>query len=319
MKGLEQDTGKRLSVVMRECIEQPVGIAVLAARDTSRATRPASRALRSWIRRIPTSSATSWRRWAATSSGFTSEPTLIGTEIGAAAKNVIGLAAGMLDGFGYESLKGPLMARGAREVARLISAMGATSCRPTGCATSLGDYEATLFSKFSNNRAFGERFVRGEPFGQAGRGVYTVKAMVTLGEALDVELPISHALLHIVHEGRRPQAGAHHAFPALGQARNSAADSLHFKRPCAQSHLRTGPFFAFKGRPFPQSAPLPNASSAAGSKNFLKGGFARAPRKEGGVINVFLHRAQGGRRCRPALPFPSFLRHGRGFAPAAAP
>ena len=49
---------------------------------------------------------------------------LIGTEIGAAAKNVIGLAAGMLDGFGYESLKGPLMARGAREVARLISAMG---------------------------------------------------------------------------------------------------------------------------------------------------------------------------------------------------
>ena len=32
---------------------------------------------------------------------------------------VVGLAAGMLDGYGYESLKGPLMARGAREVARL--------------------------------------------------------------------------------------------------------------------------------------------------------------------------------------------------------
>ena len=75
MKGLEQDTGKRLSVVMRECIEQPVGLAVLAGPGQSRATRPASRALRSWIRKTPTSSATSWMCWAATSSGFTSAPT----------------------------------------------------------------------------------------------------------------------------------------------------------------------------------------------------------------------------------------------------
>ena len=110
----------------------------------------------------------------------------------------------MLDGFGYESLKGPLMARGAREVARLISAMGGNELSAYGLCH-LGDYEATLFSKFSNNRAFGERFVRGEPFDKLAEGVYTVKAMVTLGEALDVELPISHALLHIVHEGADPK------------------------------------------------------------------------------------------------------------------
>ena len=47
---------------------------------------------------------------------------LLGTEVGAAAKNVIGLAAGMLDGLGYGSLKGALMARGTRELVRLVRA-----------------------------------------------------------------------------------------------------------------------------------------------------------------------------------------------------
>lgn len=49
---------------------------------------------------------------------------LIGNEIGAGAKNVIGIAAGMLDGLNYSSLKGALMARGSREISRLIRAMG---------------------------------------------------------------------------------------------------------------------------------------------------------------------------------------------------
>ena len=43
---------------------------------------------------------------------------LIGNEIGAAAKNVVGIAAGMLDGLGLSTLKGALMARGTREIAR---------------------------------------------------------------------------------------------------------------------------------------------------------------------------------------------------------
>ena len=47
---------------------------------------------------------------------------LIGNEIGAAAKNVIGIAAGILDGLGLSTLKGALMSRGTREIARLINA-----------------------------------------------------------------------------------------------------------------------------------------------------------------------------------------------------
>ena len=129
---------------------------------------------------------------------------LIGNEVGAAAKNVVGIAAGMLDGKGLSSLKGALMSRGTREVARLIRAMGGSELSAYGLCH-LGDYEATLFSRFSNNRAFGEQFVKGERFDKLAEGVYTVKAMVTLGEALDVELPISHALMHIVHEGADPK------------------------------------------------------------------------------------------------------------------
>ena len=49
---------------------------------------------------------------------------LTGNEVGAAAKNVIGIAAGLLDGCELTSLKGALMARGTREISRLIEAMG---------------------------------------------------------------------------------------------------------------------------------------------------------------------------------------------------
>ena len=49
---------------------------------------------------------------------------LIGNEIGGAAKNVVGIAAGMLEGLGYSSLKGALMSRAPREIYRLIEALG---------------------------------------------------------------------------------------------------------------------------------------------------------------------------------------------------
>ena len=79
---------------------------------------------------------------------------LIGSELGAAAKNVMGIAAGMLDGGGYTTLKGPLMSRGAREIARLIGAMGGKEISAYGLCH-LGDYETTLFSTYSNNLNFG--------------------------------------------------------------------------------------------------------------------------------------------------------------------
>ena len=73
---------------------------------------------------------------------------LIGNEIGAAAKNVIGIAAGMLDGLDLSSLKGALMSRGTSEIAKLIVAMGGKASTVYGLCH-LGDYEATLFSEHS--------------------------------------------------------------------------------------------------------------------------------------------------------------------------
>lgn len=122
---------------------------------------------------------------------------LIGSEIGAASKNTIGIAAGMLDGLNLSSLKGALMSRGTREIARLIKAMGGNELSAYGLCH-LGDYEATLFSPYSHNRRFGEMFVKGEKFEQLAEGVDTTKALVLLGEKYNVDLPICKAVNKVI-------------------------------------------------------------------------------------------------------------------------
>lgn len=122
---------------------------------------------------------------------------LIGTEIGAAAKNVMGIAAGVLDVV-CVPLKGPLMSRGAREVARLIKAMGGDERSAYGLAH-LGDYETTLFSKYSHNRMYGEMLAKGERFEKLAEGVATSKAMLFLGEKYGVDLPITQAVYSVCY------------------------------------------------------------------------------------------------------------------------
>lgn len=128
---------------------------------------------------------------------------LIGNEIGAAAKNVIGIAAGILDGLEQNSLKGALMARGAREVARLIEAMGGNQITAYGLAH-LGDYEATLFSPYSHNRAYGEALVRGKSFQGLAEGVATARSIVELAHRQRVEVPICEAVCRIIYGGENP-------------------------------------------------------------------------------------------------------------------
>lgn len=128
---------------------------------------------------------------------------LIGNEIGAAAKNVIGIAAGMLDGIGLSSLKGALMARGTREIARLIKAEGGNEMSAYGLCH-LGDYEATVFSKYSHNRQFGESFVKKEKFESLAEGYYTVKALINMGKKDNVDLPICQTVYSILYEEKDP-------------------------------------------------------------------------------------------------------------------
>jgi glycerol-3-phosphate dehydrogenase (NAD(P)+) len=129
---------------------------------------------------------------------------LIGNEIGGATKNIIGIAAGMLDGLGLSSLKGALMSRGTREISRLIEAMGGNVLSAYGLCH-LGDYEATVFSQFSHNRKFGESFVRGEKYSSLAEGYYTVEAIMKISEEHHVDLPICRAVYEVLFHEKDPK------------------------------------------------------------------------------------------------------------------
>lgn len=129
---------------------------------------------------------------------------MIGNEVGAASKNVIGIAAGMMDGLHFSSLKGALMSRGAREISRLIGAMGGNELSAYGLAH-LGDYEATVFSKYSRNRMFGETFVQGKPMEGLAEGVSTAAALMVLKEKYQVDLPICTAVYTALHGDIPPE------------------------------------------------------------------------------------------------------------------
>ncbi len=128
---------------------------------------------------------------------------LLGTEIGAAAKNVMGVAAGVLDVVA-PPLKGPLMTRGAREVARLIKALGGNELSAYGLAH-LGDYETTLFSVYSHNRMYGEMLAKGQRFEKLAEGVATSAALQILGNRCGVELPITEAVYNVCYGEGDPE------------------------------------------------------------------------------------------------------------------
>ena len=200
MKGIEESTGKRLTQVVSDFVDTdktPVAVWVGPGHPQD------------YVKGIPNCmviDSDNEELKAQLVHAFNSElirfylgTDLIGSEIGAAAKNVIGIAAGMLDGAGCTSIKGALMARGTREVARLIKAAGGNELSAYGLCH-LGDYEATLFSPWSHNRRYGERYIKGEKFDKLAEGVMTSKAMVRLGDQLGVDLPITSAVYRILFE-----------------------------------------------------------------------------------------------------------------------
>ena len=203
MKGIEADTGKRLSEILVESGIDSNNIAVWLGPGHIQAFAqgyPNCMVIDSTNSELVKFLADNFRSKLIR---FYYGDDLIGSEIGAAAKNVMGIAAGMLDGGGYTTIKGPLMSRGAREVSRLIKAMGGNELSAYGLCH-LGDYETTLFSEFSNNRRFGEMFVKGEKFSKLAEGVSTAKALKMLGEKYNVDLPITNAVYEILYENKEP-------------------------------------------------------------------------------------------------------------------
>ena len=205
MKGIERDTGKRLTEVFAEENE--------SAREKV-AVWVGPGHVQDFLREIPncmvmsSSNEKLTRRLVEIFKSplirFYYGKDLIGTEIGAAAKNVIGIAAGMLDGLNFSSLKGALMARGTAELSRLVESLGGDKMTVYGLSH-LGDYEATLFSAHSHNRRFGEEFVLNEKFDKLAEGVETVAALIQLAKSVNVELPISESIYRIIYENCNPK------------------------------------------------------------------------------------------------------------------
>jgi glycerol-3-phosphate dehydrogenase (NAD(P)+) len=138
---------------------------------------------------------------------------VVGVELAGAMKNVIAIAAGIIDGVGAgDNAKAALLSRGLAEITRLGLAMGA---RPTTFAglTGLGDLVTTCISPRGRNRSFGERIGKGQTVEQAEHatesvveGVATCKSVVALAGRYGVEMPITQAVYEILFQGKPVQA-----------------------------------------------------------------------------------------------------------------
>lgn len=133
---------------------------------------------------------------------------VVGVELAGATKNVIALAAGMVDGLGIGyNAKSALLARGLAEIARLGLAFGAKVDTFFGIA-GVGDLATTCFCPHGRNRTCGERLGRGESLDSilgsmvsVVEGVPTTRAVVALAASHDVEMPITAAVHSILFEG----------------------------------------------------------------------------------------------------------------------
>lgn len=215
MKGLEATSGKRLSVIVEEVLGSEWETVIWVGPGH----------VQDFVRGVPNCMVMSSKDEALTRKvidvftgpliRFYYSEDLIGTEIGAAAKNVVGLAAGMLDGLGYTSLKGALMSRGTSELSRLIVKLGGKEKTVYGLSH-LGDYEATLFSPFSNNRRYGENFIGKKatvlPTSKLAEGVSTSIALRALAKEYDIDLPICRTVCDIICDGRDPKEALQELF-----------------------------------------------------------------------------------------------------------
>lgn len=138
----------------------------------------------------------------------------IGVELAGATKNVIAIAAGILDGLqAGHNAKSALLARGLAEITRLGTAMGARQETFFGVA-GVGDLATSCFSPEGRNRSLGEALGRGETLEvylartrSVVEGVATTRSVVDLASRLGVDMPIAAAVHAVLFEGMDPIRG----------------------------------------------------------------------------------------------------------------
>ena len=138
-------------------------------------------------------------------------PDLVGVELAGALKNVIALAAGILDGLSAgNNAKSALLSRGLAEITRLGTAMGAAPETFFGL-TGVGDLATTCFSPSGRNRSCGEMLGKGKKLDDCLKqipgvveGVPTTRAVVELAQQHAVEMPITDAVHQVLFQGLDP-------------------------------------------------------------------------------------------------------------------
>jgi len=139
-------------------------------------------------------------------------PDLIGVEISSAVKNIIAIAAGVVDGLGLGSNPiAALITRGLAEMTRLVVACGGRRETLSGLA-GLGDLVLTSYGNLSRNRRLGVALGQGKDIADVlsstrmvAEGVKTAKSTVALARKLNVEMPIAEKMYAVLYEGLKPQ------------------------------------------------------------------------------------------------------------------
>ncbi len=139
-------------------------------------------------------------------------PDVIGVELAGSLKNVVAIAAGVLEGMGYGyNTAAALLTRGLAEMARLGVAMGGNLETFSGLA-GMGDLVLTCTGGLSRNRTLGVRLGKGEKLDDIMKGVKTVaegvktaRAARDLARKFNVDMPVVDEVYLILYEGKDPK------------------------------------------------------------------------------------------------------------------
>ena len=208
-KGLEIDSGKRMSEVLAEELPQ-VRESLCALSGPNLAGEIVAGKLTSTVVASASQDAANRVQAVLTSPLFRvyTNSDIVGVELAGALKNIVALGAGVCDGLDIgDNAKATFMTRGIVEIARLGVAAGADMMTFAGLA-GIGDVMATCSSALSRNHYVGEQLARGKSLDeivgsmtQVAEGVDTTRAALRLAAFLGVEMPITQVTYDVLFEG----------------------------------------------------------------------------------------------------------------------
>jgi glycerol-3-phosphate dehydrogenase (NAD(P)+) len=211
-KGLEEGTLQRMSEVIGEELPQPSRVVVLSGPSfAAEVARGRPTAVLAASADADAAAAVQHEFRGPTFRLYRSDD-VVGVEVGGATKNIIAIAAGVVEalGLGHNALAA-LITRGLAEMSRLACALGGRRDTLAGLS-GLGDLVLTCTGPYSRNRHVGIELGRGRPLEEVlagmkmvAEGVRTTHAALALGARMRVELPITEQMEEVLAHGKDPR------------------------------------------------------------------------------------------------------------------